>query len=253
MAAGYLCADRRFCTPPRVPGFRRRARLRRGRPAQSHSSTGQLRLAFAWATERIFATARSPAPVSFSTDSQTVTVRRTAASQNRHDRLIGGCVATRSHPKLLRRSDGMEDLIGYARVSTDEQNLALQLDALKQAGLPSECSSDVGSGSLQAPSRARSPAFEFLVAGDTLVVWRLDRLGRGLKHLIDAIEQLHEPRDRLSLTDRADRHDHQRRDAAVPHLRRAGRVRAPDHPGAHPRRPGRRSRSRTARQAARRF
>jgi DNA invertase Pin-like site-specific DNA recombinase len=83
----------------------------------------------------------------------------------------------------------MGDLIGYARVSTDEQNLALQLDALKQA----DCKrvfKDVGSGSLKHRPELDA-CLEFLVAGDTLVVWRLDRLGRGLKHLIDAIEQLH--------------------------------------------------------------
>jgi DNA invertase Pin-like site-specific DNA recombinase len=84
----------------------------------------------------------------------------------------------------------MGDLLGYARVSTDEQNLALQLDALKQA----DCKrvfKDVGSGSLKHRPELDA-CFEFLVAGDTLVVWRLDRLGRGLKHLIDAIEQLHQ-------------------------------------------------------------
>ena len=114
----------------------------------------------------------------------------------------------------------MGDLIGYARVSTDEQNLALQLDALKQA----DCKrvfKDVGSGSLKHRPELDA-CLEFLVAGDTLVVWRLDRLGRGLKHLIDAIEQLHAARDRLPVSDRADRHDDQRRDAAIPHLRRAG-------------------------------
>ena len=84
----------------------------------------------------------------------------------------------------------MGDLIGYARVSTDEQDLALQLDALKQA----DCKrvfKDVGSGSLKHRPELDA-CLEFLVAGDTLVVWRLDRLGRGLKHLIEAIEQLHQ-------------------------------------------------------------
>ena len=84
----------------------------------------------------------------------------------------------------------MGDLIGYARVSTDEQNLALQLDALKQA----DCKrvfKDVGSGSLKHRPELDA-CLEFLLAGDTLVVWRLDRLGRGLKHLIEAIEDLHE-------------------------------------------------------------
>lgn len=83
----------------------------------------------------------------------------------------------------------MGDLIGYARVSTDEQNLALQLDALKQANCK-RVFKDVGSGSLKHRPEL-DVCLEFLVAGDTLVVWRLDRLGRGLKHLIEAIEQLH--------------------------------------------------------------
>ena len=80
-------------------------------------------------------------------------------------------------------------LVGYARVSTDEQNLALQLDALKQAGCE-RVHKDVGSGSLKHRPELDA-CLDYLRAGDTLVVWRLDRLGRGLKHLIEAIEQLH--------------------------------------------------------------
>jgi DNA invertase Pin-like site-specific DNA recombinase len=75
-------------------------------------------------------------------------------------------------------------------VSTDDQNLALQLDALKQA----DCRRvfrDVGSGSLSHRPELDA-CLQFLGAGDTLVVWRLDRLGRGLKHLIEAIENLHD-------------------------------------------------------------
>ena len=80
-------------------------------------------------------------------------------------------------------------LVGYARVSTDEQNLALQLDALKQAGCE-RVYKDVGSGSLKHRPELDA-CIDYLRAADTLVVWRLDRLGRGLKHLIEAIEQLH--------------------------------------------------------------
>jgi DNA invertase Pin-like site-specific DNA recombinase len=79
-------------------------------------------------------------------------------------------------------------LVGYARVSTDEQNLALQLDALTQAGCE-RVYKDVGSGSLKHRPELDA-CLDYLRAGDTLVVWRLDRLGRGLKHLIEAIEQL---------------------------------------------------------------
>src|SRR3982750_3492495 len=80
--------------------------------------------------------------------------------------------------------------IGYARVSTDEQNLNLQRDALKTAG----CElifDDMVSG-----TKARRPGLEqalsHLRPGDTLVVWRLDRLGRSLRHLIDTVTDLQE-------------------------------------------------------------
>jgi DNA invertase Pin-like site-specific DNA recombinase len=98
--------------------------------------------------------------------------------------------ATRSTNDTSSSALATGDLIGYARVSTDEQNLALQLDALEQA----DCRrvfNDVGSGSLKHRPQLDA-CLTFLAPGDTLVVWRLDRLGRGLKHLIDTIEQLHE-------------------------------------------------------------
>ena len=100
----------------------------------------------------------------------------------------GPAAPARSRPR--RRRAAGDQLIGYARVSTDDQNLALQLDALKQAGCR-RVFRDVGSGSLSHRPELDA-CFQFLTAGDTLVVWRLDRLGRGLKHLIDAIEDLHD-------------------------------------------------------------
>jgi Resolvase, N terminal domain len=75
---------------------------------------------------------------------------------------------------------------------------------------------------------------QFLSAGDTLVVWRLDRLGRGLKHPDRSDREPARPRDRLPLTDRADRHHHLCRTVAVPHLRRSGGIRKGDHQGAAP-------------------
>jgi DNA invertase Pin-like site-specific DNA recombinase len=81
-------------------------------------------------------------------------------------------------------------LIGYARVSTDDQNLDLQRDALKQAGCE-QLYEDRVSG-----TKARRPGLEqalsHLRAGDTLVVWRLDRLGRSLRHLIETVTELQE-------------------------------------------------------------
>jgi DNA invertase Pin-like site-specific DNA recombinase len=78
-------------------------------------------------------------------------------------------------------------LIGYARVSTHEQNLDLQRDALKNAGCTKTFT--VSGGTAERPGLAE--AFSHLREGDTLVVWRLDRLGRSLKHLIETITKLH--------------------------------------------------------------
>ncbi len=79
-------------------------------------------------------------------------------------------------------------LIGYARVSTLDQTLALQQDALAAAGC-GHIFTDTASGALtDRPGLAQ--ALSHLRAGDTLVVWRLDRLGRSLAHLIDTIKDL---------------------------------------------------------------
>lgn len=81
-------------------------------------------------------------------------------------------------------------LIGYARVSTHEQNLHLQMDALNQAGCEKIFSDTMGGSAKDRPQLAL--AFENLREGDVLVVWRLDRLGRSLKHLIELVGQLHD-------------------------------------------------------------
>jgi DNA invertase Pin-like site-specific DNA recombinase len=84
---------------------------------------------------------------------------------------------------------GTRDLVGYARVSTEEQNLDLQLDALDAAGCK-RVFRDVSSGSLKHRPQLDA-CLDYLRTGDTLVVCRLDRLGRGLKHLIESIDGLH--------------------------------------------------------------
>jgi DNA invertase Pin-like site-specific DNA recombinase len=81
-------------------------------------------------------------------------------------------------------------LIGYARVSTADQTLNLQKDALQQAGC-SKIFTDTISGT-KADRPGLEQALSFIRPGDTLVVWRLDRLGRSLKHLIETITTLHD-------------------------------------------------------------
>ena len=84
----------------------------------------------------------------------------------------------------------MGKLVGYARVSTGDQDLQLQLDALKKAGCgDADIYTDKASG-----TRARRPGLDACLAalelGDTLVVWRLDRLGRSMPHLVGLVEEL---------------------------------------------------------------
>jgi DNA invertase Pin-like site-specific DNA recombinase len=81
-------------------------------------------------------------------------------------------------------------LIGYARVSTIDQTFALQQDALEKAGC-TKIFTDTISGT-KAERLGLEQALNFIRPGDTLVVWRLDRLGRSLKHLIATITMLQE-------------------------------------------------------------
>lgn len=78
--------------------------------------------------------------------------------------------------------------IGYARVSTLDQNLDLQLDALKQAGCIKIITDEISGSVAERPGLKKIK--ELLREGDTLVVWRLDRLGQSLKHLIEWINEL---------------------------------------------------------------
>ena len=79
-------------------------------------------------------------------------------------------------------------LIGYGRVSTDDQNLHLQDDALQKAGCEKIYTDQLGGATTERPGL--TTVFEVLRPGDTLVIWRLDRLGRSLKHLIQMVDQL---------------------------------------------------------------
>jgi DNA invertase Pin-like site-specific DNA recombinase len=81
-------------------------------------------------------------------------------------------------------------LVGYARVSTTDQTLHLQLDHLKQAGCE-QWFTDTISG-VKSDRPGLDEALRYVRAGDTLVVWKLDRLGRSLPHLIATISVLHD-------------------------------------------------------------
>ncbi len=81
-------------------------------------------------------------------------------------------------------------ILGYARVSTDDQDLSLQIDALEKHGIPkSLIFTDKLSGAKDDRPGLRK-CLDSLEGGDVLVVWRLDRLGRSMRHLITLVEDL---------------------------------------------------------------
>lgn len=79
-------------------------------------------------------------------------------------------------------------LIGYARVSTDDQNLDLQRDALTQSGCEQLFEDQLSGARSERPGLHQ--AIQYARPGDTLVVWRLDRLSRSLKDLIEMVSLL---------------------------------------------------------------
>ena len=80
--------------------------------------------------------------------------------------------------------------IGYARVSTIEQNVAPQIDQLEKAGCDRIFRDKASGAKTERPGLQE--ALDFLREGDSLVVWRLDRLGRSLKHLLETVNMLEE-------------------------------------------------------------
>ena len=94
-------------------------------------------------------------------------------------------------------------LIGYARVSTQDQNLDLQIKALTEAGCKKVFDDKISGTRAERPGLAT--AFAMLREGDTLVVWKLDRLGRSVKHLVDLVGERHRAGVQFkSLTDSID-------------------------------------------------
>lgn len=94
-------------------------------------------------------------------------------------------------------------LIGYARVSTQDQNLDLQVDALIKADCQKIFDDKISGSRSERPGLAK--ALEMLRDGDTLVVWKLDRLGRSVKNLVDLVGELQKQGIQFkSLTDAID-------------------------------------------------
>ena len=80
-------------------------------------------------------------------------------------------------------------LLGYARVSTQDQNLDLQIEALTQAGCKRIFEDKISGSRAERPGLAK--ALDMMREGDTLVVWKLDRLGRSVKQLVDLVGAMH--------------------------------------------------------------
>ena len=97
-----------------------------------------------------------------------------------------------SHQLSSRSTSEPQHLVGYARVSTDDQNLSLQLDALTRHGIakPKIFMDKISGAKFERPGLKR--CLDMLQPGDILVVWRLDRLGRSMRHLITLVEDLRE-------------------------------------------------------------
>lgn len=82
-------------------------------------------------------------------------------------------------------------LIGYARVSKTDQNPQLQEDALREAGAV-RVFTDHGVSGAKTERPQLAACLDRLEPGDTLVVWKLDRLGRNTRHVLEVVDQLHE-------------------------------------------------------------
>ena len=94
-------------------------------------------------------------------------------------------------------------LIGYARVSTQDQNIDLQTEALTKVGCKKIYNDKISGSRAERPGLTK--ALEMLREGDTLVVWKLDRLGRSVKNLVDLVGELHQQGIQFkSLTDAID-------------------------------------------------
>jgi DNA invertase Pin-like site-specific DNA recombinase len=92
---------------------------------------------------------------------------------------------------VLDLSDGEGDLIGLARVSTEAQDTRLQQDALALAGCGQVYTEKVSTRKAATERPGLTAALDYLRRGDTLVVWKLDRLGRSVKEVLTIADDLH--------------------------------------------------------------
>ncbi len=91
---------------------------------------------------------------------------------------------------MVDKSEATSELIGYARVSTDEQSVSMQVEALKRFGVAEDSIySECISGSKRDRPALKS-ALRALRSGDTFVVWKLDRIARSIAHLLEVVEEL---------------------------------------------------------------
>jgi DNA invertase Pin-like site-specific DNA recombinase len=100
--------------------------------------------------------------------------------------LTKGCVYER--PFRIARRKAMGQYIGYARVSTTDQDLSLQINDLKAASCEPIFTDKVSGAKSNRPGL--DDCLKTLRVGDTLVVWRLDRLGRSMQHLVSVVTDL---------------------------------------------------------------
>jgi DNA invertase Pin-like site-specific DNA recombinase len=106
--------------------------------------------------------------------------------------LIMASMAAKNKIQRQQKTDTTPRLVGYARVSTDEQDVALQLEALRQHGCEREwIFVDAASGA-RTQRLGLDACLESLREGDVLLVWRLDRLGRSMPHLVNLVTELRE-------------------------------------------------------------
>ncbi len=94
-------------------------------------------------------------------------------------------------------------LIGYVRVSTNDQNTSLQRNALQCAGCEQIFEDKISGKTADRPGLNK--LLKIMTSGDTLVVWKLDRLGRSMRHLVELVEELRRRQINFkSLTDSID-------------------------------------------------